>query len=869
MSAAVLKQKIMDLILLTRELSNKESSSLTALGSECELFYASQSQIHSGVVVDQQVIINAMLQCGVTISDERVNDIIKTTKSYLSKDGTIAEGDVFGVVCKILESDESFHHEVQCDLVDQDENEVFFISDIRCYRKLNGVKEGNGLGLHNTNKHPEKTGTIQSQKTIYTNKSDRKIQAQVDELIRLIQNMQTQEHSDVVDVMVQGADGYFGNEEFVAALEKFGLNVPDKEIRALKELIHSPKVEEDAFSICCTYLKEMVASSPQLRDISQLTLVKVDELGMVYCISIQYIVASSSQKLSLNDTDSLRANHSISASSVSSNTLFDEFNDLTIAIKTLIREANIDDIQFHTDITKMISEMKALLYKASFVSGDVLIQEDSKQRKSIFKYRSDYQTSDKVRHRVSFLEDPTQWPEGDLDDVDHTTPSHDNKNPRNESFHRTDSEKEWEEVMKGIHMKITKERKNVDENSLQNDNNDEEDAAFSLRNSFQRNKLLVALKTFRGMNGEELTKEEVGDACIQYYFDEQSSFYKKIFDPFSFANRLQCQKLEKFFYLLDVKNDGTITKEDFIEWGRRVAHLSGTNFTSELQKAFLNVHDSYFGNGTGESLEQWVEFMGMMSNLPDAVELGANTAVTIFQAMDSNHDNDVSFDEFRVFVEAVGVSSEDAKMSFDMIDQDGNGKLSKKEISEAFAHYLFDKEPSIFQNFFGPFFALEPTVADSVEDQQVGTKGTIKLRDDTKMEGKSQRKEIIKAFEEDLSDQIKLQIDISASIADKFKDNDKEVGMNNMSATIADKFKVNDKEVGIDNDEKISEEKLGILEVKEMIDKLKSKEEESSRTAKAAYLKEEKRLDAIKAAFDELFSDWEVIRSQNLNAGIK
>ena len=67
----------------------------------------------------------------------------------------------------------------------------------------------------------------------------------------------------------------------------------------------------------------------------------------------------------------------------------------------------------------------------------------------------------------------------------------------------------------------------------------------------------------------------------------------------------------------------------------------------------------------------------------------------------------------------------------------------------------------------------------------------------------------------------------------------------------------------MEDEKQKSKEKLRMLEVKHLIDELKSKEEESSRFAQAAYLKEEKRLDAIKAAFDELFSDWKGIKSQN------
>lgn len=822
------------------------------------MFYVSRSETHSSAVVDQHDIINAMLRCGVTISGERGKDILNNT--------CIAEEDAFGVVCKIIESDKSYKHEIQSDLVDRGENDMFFISDIRCYRKLNGVGEGDGFGIHNI-----KRDSVKSENAVSTNDPNSKLKVRIQELIRVIQNLRVQEHSDVVDVLMQGADGYFGKDEFVATLKAFGLDVLDEEIGALHKSIRSPGNDEDAFSICCAYLKEKIASSPLLRDSFRLTLVKVDDMGMIYCVSVQYYVVNLPQHHSFDDTDSLRLEQSNTASSVSRNTIFDEFDDLTMAIKTLIRKANTEDIQFHADVTNIITEMKGLIYKATFVGGNILKQESSMKRKSSFKHHDDSQTSGKNKYRVSFREDALQFVEDVVDDLSDTS---DDKNSRIDSFHGTNSEREWEHVMKNIEMRI--------EESVLEDMSEEGDAVFSLSNSFQRNKLLVALKTFRGGNGENITKEEAGDACIQYYFDSQSSVYKKIFDRYSFVNRFQCQKLERFFDLVDVQKDGTVTKEDFIEWGRRVSHSSGITFDSEIQRAFLTVYNSYFGNGTGESVEQWVEFIGMMSNLPNAIEMGANTAVKIFQAIDSNHDGHVSFNEFRVFIEALGLSSKDAEMSFRMIDKDGNGELSKKEVSEAFAHYLFDKEPSPAQNFFGPFFKLDSTRIKVTDMVANGTLGT---------EEKPLSEESIKKTHLDLSGGMKSQVDFSSSISDKLSIHDKSIENFHedlsdekkfevdLSSSVSDKLKNRDTDVVMEDDEKTSEvmeddeqtseERLSILDVKQMVNELKLKEEESSRTAHAAFLKEEKRLEEIKVAFDELFSDWEGIRSQKSTMSIQ
>jgi Ca2+-binding EF-hand superfamily protein len=901
MTVAAIKQKIKDFVLLASELQ-KNNSAFAELRSECQAFYASWSDTHSSAVVDQQSIVDAIFQCDVKLSGQRMNDILKSINSYHFKDGTIAQADVFDVVCKILESHEYYEHEVQCDLVDRDENDIFFISDVRCYRNVNGVGKDGGLGLYSDNQRVEERGAAQTNKTSSLNDSKSKIKLQLDELMELIQKMRVREDSEVIDVLVKGADGYFGKEEFVATLEAFGFNVSDDEIRSLHEtIIQKTDVGEDTFAICCAYLKEKVVSSPLMRDSFKFSLVKADDMGMIYCISIQYFVSTLSEHCNFKHIDSTRQNGSISAHSFSGNSIFDEFDDLTMAIKTLIREANDDDVQFRADITNMITEMKALVFKASFIGGNNLIHDSSTKQKSSLKRHEDIQKPDKIRHRVSFMEDDNYGRETgkDLDESNSDTSSYVDEIPRTESIKRTDSEREWEHVMKSIEVRISEGLKNANDNGLQNEEIDEGDTVFSLENSFQRNKLLVALKTFRGNNGEEISKEEAGDACVHYFFDKHYSFYKKIFDRFSLANRFQCQKLEKFFDLVDMKKDGTVTKDDFIEWGRRVSHLSGITFTLEIQNAFLSVHDSYFGNGTGESVDQWVEFIGMMSNLPDAIEMGANTALNMFRAMDLNHDGDVQYSEFKAFVGALGVSSDDAELSFRIIDNDGNGKLSKKEVSEAFAHYLFDKEPSPAQNFFGPFFSLKSTT----DIQNDRAKSLLDLYADEQTENDLQIEDR-KAFDEEVTKEVESSINISPPLnntpptsSDKIIIREEDVDVESLLDLCADEQTENDlqiedrkafdeevtKEVessinispplnntsptssdkNVEDEKQKSKEKLRMLEVKHLIDELKSKEEESSRFAQAAYLKEEKRLDAIKAAFDELFSDWKGIKSQN------
>ena len=167
-------------------------------------------------------------------------------------------------------------------------------------------------------------------------------------------------------------------------------------------------------------------------------------------------------------------------------------------------------------------------------------------------------------------------------------------------------------------------------------------------------------------------------------------------------------KLDRIFHMMDINKDGKCTQDDFIEWGRRVAEGSNVPYTPDLKGWYAHVWYCYFDDGRGNDKEKWIQFMAGMSARPDAIERGSQSALKMFACMDTNKDGVVSAEEFKAFVQAVGVSESSAESAFKMIDANGDGVLSKEEVAEACARYYFDKEPSPYQNFYGLFTDLSP-----------------------------------------------------------------------------------------------------------------------------------------------------------------
>ena len=75
----------------------------------------------------------------------------------------------------------------------------------------------------------------------------------------------------------------------------------------------------------------------------------------------------------------------------------------------------------------------------------------------------------------------------------------------------------------------------------------------------------------------------------------------------------------------------------------------------------------------------------------------------LFHAVDTNGDDVISVDEFAVYYMAVGLSREESKKSFDIIDADKNGEISYKEfMNAADDFYRGTEETELSKAFFGP-----------------------------------------------------------------------------------------------------------------------------------------------------------------------
>eukprot|EP00521_Asterionellopsis_glacialis_P018027 CAMPEP_0195295238 /NCGR_PEP_ID=MMETSP0707-20130614/16921_1 /TAXON_ID=33640 /ORGANISM="Asterionellopsis glacialis, Strain CCMP134" /LENGTH=187 /DNA_ID=CAMNT_0040356413 /DNA_START=44 /DNA_END=607 /DNA_ORIENTATION=+ len=170
------------------------------------------------------------------------------------------------------------------------------------------------------------------------------------------------------------------------------------------------------------------------------------------------------------------------------------------------------------------------------------------------------------------------------------------------------------------------------------------------------------------------------------------------------------EKIFRIFQIKDFDGDGKVSPEDFVTWGRLASKNMSIEFTDEKKKAWLAAHEAYFGNGGSESPEKYYESILEFIKLENHVELATQVNVTLFDCLDADGDGTVSIDEYRAFIQPLGITNEeDIRFGFDCIDENKDGVLSKEEISKACCHYYFDTEATPYMNFYGKYDKKEAT----------------------------------------------------------------------------------------------------------------------------------------------------------------
>ncbi len=185
----------------------------------------------------------------------------------------------------------------------------------------------------------------------------------------------------------------------------------------------------------------------------------------------------------------------------------------------------------------------------------------------------------------------------------------------------------------------------------------------------------------------------------------------------------QKRKLTRRFHLYDTGRTGVLRWSDMERMLENVLELSGWSMDApQRQKFLLQARTGWQlmttaadENFDGEvSLEEWLGFYEELFSKADHEPgqlppwLLAMSDLS-FDAMDSDGDGTISFEEYRAIVKAWGVGDSDPTECFERIDTDGNGTISKEEWRQLNVDFYLGDDPKaastwlwgdVFKNFF-------------------------------------------------------------------------------------------------------------------------------------------------------------------------
>ena len=159
------------------------------------------------------------------------------------------------------------------------------------------------------------------------------------------------------------------------------------------------------------------------------------------------------------------------------------------------------------------------------------------------------------------------------------------------------------------------------------------------------------------------------------------------------SNTFWVKKLRKAFETQDVDKNGFISRADFDLVVSRYKEMgSSEEHTKILQDHFNKFCDIWGLNDYTVKLtvDEMIEIYGKQLQKPDKPKSIFNE---LFDSVDMN--GNAHFQEWQTHYKAMGIPIEHARASFDAMDANGDGKVSKEEFSDYHREYFRSTEDKL------------------------------------------------------------------------------------------------------------------------------------------------------------------------------
>lgn len=171
------------------------------------------------------------------------------------------------------------------------------------------------------------------------------------------------------------------------------------------------------------------------------------------------------------------------------------------------------------------------------------------------------------------------------------------------------------------------------------------------------------------------------------------------------------RKMRTLHRIMDVNHDGVISFDDFNLLAKRFNDLG--HLSPEVADEFIDVikqtWEEQFGEITPYNLvtaEQFLTDLHHRLNDKKMAKRIGRFLPYLFKAVDFDHTGHLDLEQYKLFFRCLGLTEDDAAVSFAVIDKNGDGQLSLKE----FVHlgrqfFLTEDETKISKMFWGPLIA--------------------------------------------------------------------------------------------------------------------------------------------------------------------
>ncbi|XP_053951321.1 sarcoplasmic calcium-binding protein [Anastrepha ludens] len=168
------------------------------------------------------------------------------------------------------------------------------------------------------------------------------------------------------------------------------------------------------------------------------------------------------------------------------------------------------------------------------------------------------------------------------------------------------------------------------------------------------------------------------------------------------------RKMRTLHRILDVNRDGVISFDDFKLIAKRftdLGHLT-PEVSAEFEQVMRQTWEEQFGEITPYNLitaEQFLVEVHHRLNDEQMVKRIGRFLPYLFKAVDYDHTGHLDLDQYKLFFHCLGLSDDDAAISFAVIDKNGDGQVSLKE----FLHlgrqfFITEDDTKISKMFWGP-----------------------------------------------------------------------------------------------------------------------------------------------------------------------